>query len=119
MLQRFFIRFICFALCAAVGSLLLLLALGELSVPHWLWGSALLLSLVYSGRLMLPRLGSISGLLLKCGFLAVLLRSLPGVLLILAAMALVLSLLPAACLLVGAVSALWELVSAIRMDYAG
>ncbi len=116
MVQRFFIRLACFALLALVVSLLILRSVEIFSVPHWLWLSALLLGVVYSWRLVVPRFGAIAGLLFKCGFIAVLFKSLPGVLLVLAAGALLCSLLPAACLAMGAAGALWELADAIRMD---
>ena len=117
MMQRFLVRLGAFSLLSMVGSFFLLRLLDSLSFPLWLGGTLIVLSLVYSGRLLAGRLGPAFGTLLKFGFVALLFGSIPGVIVILVLLACLWGVLPLICLAAGAVQILMELLEAIRLDH--
>ena len=117
MMQRFLIRLLAFSLLSMAGSVFLLLLLGSLSFPLWLGGSLIILSLIYSGRLLAGRLGPAFSTLLKFGFAALVFGSIPGVIVILVLLACLWGVLPLICLAAGAVQILMELLEAIRLDH--
>lgn len=117
MKQRFIIRFCVFLAVSLVGSLILTLIL-HLSFSDYFILSGLILSLIYSARLLKKYFIPLIGKAGKMSCLAFMLGSVPGIIISLIILLVLLFFFPVICIIAGFIQLIAEFISAVQADLA-